>query len=166
MIGGEGQTYTVRAVAVDKAGNSATATATVTIDNTAPAGPVVSFRQNPVTGSPTLTWANVSGETYHVARTSSTGPGPKAFILPVTPDWTDPDTLPPGTYTYVVTATDSVGNSTSSAPAFGRRDRTQRHGAAVNLGHLADQYGAAPELAATGDVRRDRMEGLPRWGPS
>ena len=47
----------MRAVAVDKAGNSATATATVTVDNTAPAGPVVSFRQSPVTGSPTLAWA-------------------------------------------------------------------------------------------------------------
>ena len=35
----------------------------------------------------------------------------------MTPDWTDPDTLTPGTYTYVVTATDPAGNSTSSAPA-------------------------------------------------
>ena len=85
MLGGEGQTYTVRANAVDNAGNSATATVTVTVDNTAPAAPVSPSAQTPVAGSPTLSWANASGETYHVARTSSTGPGPKAFSAPVTP---------------------------------------------------------------------------------
>ena len=32
----------------------------------------------------------------------------------MTPDWTDPDTLPPGTYTYVVTAIDLAGNPADS----------------------------------------------------
>ncbi|MDX6599258.1 MAG: hypothetical protein QOE87_3145, partial [Gaiellales bacterium] len=55
--------------------------------------------------------------TYTVARTSSTGPGPRAFAGTVTPNWTDPDTLPPGTYTYVVTATDLAGNPAPSQTA-------------------------------------------------
>jgi fibronectin type 3 domain-containing protein len=117
VIGVEGGTYIVRAHAVDRAGNpSADSTVQVVIDNTGPGAPAVTFLQNPVTGSPTLVWAAQSGETYTVARTSSTGPGPKAFGS-VTPNWTDPDTLTPGTYTYVVTAFDSAGNPTASAPA-------------------------------------------------
>ncbi|MDX6631929.1 MAG: hypothetical protein QOH00_4175 [Gaiellales bacterium] len=115
-IGAEGGTYVVRAHAVDRAGNAADDTATVVIDNTGPGAPAVTFLQNPVTGSPTLVWTARSGETYTVARTSSTGPGPKAFGT-VMPNWTDPDTLTPGTYTYVVTAFDSAGNPTASGPA-------------------------------------------------
>ena len=51
--------------------------------------------------------------TYTVTRTSSTGPGPRTFAGAAMPHWTDPETPPPpGTYTYVVTATDLAGNAT------------------------------------------------------
>jgi hypothetical protein len=116
IIGTEGGTYTVRAHAIDKAGNAADDTVTVVIDNTGPAPPAVTFMQNPVTGSPTLVWTAAPNVAYAVARTSSTGPGPKSFSS-VMPNWTDPDTLTPGTYTYVVTAFDSAGNPSASAPA-------------------------------------------------
>jgi hypothetical protein len=107
-------TYTLTATAVDGAGNSTATPVSITVDNTAPAPPGLSFKDAVVAGSPTLVWQPNAGETYHVARTS---PVLKSFALPVTPDWTDPDTLAPGTYTYVVTATDLAGNSTASAPA-------------------------------------------------
>jgi hypothetical protein len=115
VVGTNGQTYIVRADAVDNAGNTATTTASVTIDNTPPAAPVVSATPT-VTGSPLLSWATVAGEAYTVARTSATGPGPKTFASSAAGTWSDPDTLPPGTYTYVVTATDLASNSTPSAP--------------------------------------------------
>jgi hypothetical protein len=109
--------YTLTATAVDAAGNqSTTAPIVVTVDNTPPGAPVVHPFQSPTTGSPILMWTAVQGETYHVARTSSTGPGARAFTDPAAPGWQDPDTLPVGTYTYVVTATDPVGNAASSAP--------------------------------------------------
>jgi hypothetical protein len=108
--------HTLTAVATDAAGNPSSTILTVNVLNTPPSGPAVSALQPVVTGSPTLMWPTASGITYTVARTSSTGPGPHAFTDPVTPNWTDPDTLMPGTYTYVVTATDNAGNSTPSAP--------------------------------------------------
>jgi hypothetical protein len=108
-----GQTYTIRAVAIDAAGNTATTTESVTVDNTPPAAPAVSAAPV-VTGSPLLTWPVVAGETYTVARTSTTGPGPKTFPSSAIGTWSDPDTLPPGTYTYVVTATDAALNTAAS----------------------------------------------------
>ena len=111
-IGVSGQTYIVRAHATDNAGNTADSTVTVLVDNTPPAAPTdVHPFQSPTTGSPILLWTAVPGVTYHVARTSSTGPGPRNFTDAAAPGWQDPDTLPPGTYTYVVTAADLVGNS-------------------------------------------------------
>ena len=109
--------YVIHADATDAAGNPGSATHPVTVDNTAPGKPQVHALQSPVAGSPTLSWIPVAGETYHVARTSSTPPGAKTFPGTVMPDWTDPDQLSPGTYTYVVTATDSAGNSAASATA-------------------------------------------------
>jgi hypothetical protein len=115
VLGPDGGTFVVRAHAIDRAGNPQDATITVVTDNTGPTAPVIRFLQNPVTGSPTLLWDG--NDTFHIARTSSTGPGPHSFPQTVTSNWTDPDTLTPGTYTYVLTATDGVGNSTPSAPA-------------------------------------------------
>jgi hypothetical protein len=116
VIGAGGGTYTVRAHAIDRAGTPADVTAVVTIDNTPPTAPTVQPLQSPSTGSPILVWTAEAGVTYHVARTSSTGPGPRAFADPAAPFWQDPDTLPPGAYTYVVTATDAAGNPAASAP--------------------------------------------------
>jgi fibronectin type 3 domain-containing protein len=109
-------TYAVNALATDNLGTSKTVTIHVNVDNTAPAAPHVTAAQSPVAGSPTLVWSSNLGEAYHVSRTSATGPGPKNFPDPVMPPFTDPDTLPPGTYTYTVTANDSVGNASTSAP--------------------------------------------------
>ena len=113
-LGVSGQPYTVRATATDSAGNTGVATVGVTVDNTPPAAPGVAPLQSPVAGSPTLTWQPAGGVTYTVARTSTTGPGPRSFAGSAVPNWTDPDTLPPGTYTYVVTATDLAGNAAAS----------------------------------------------------
>ncbi len=113
-----GQQYVVRATATDAAGNPAT----TTVDrdrrqHAARAPPASTPLQSPVAGSPTLTWPTAAGLTYTVARTSSTGPGPRTFAGAAMPHWTDPEhPLPPGTYTYVVTATDLAGNATDSAP--------------------------------------------------
>ena len=41
----------------------------MTVDNTAPAAPVVTPLQSPVAGSPTLSWPTTPGRTYTVART-------------------------------------------------------------------------------------------------
>jgi hypothetical protein len=101
--------HTVTATATDAAGNVASASAAVTVDDVPPAAPSVSALQSPVAGKPTLLWQNVAGETYTVSR----GGGPASD--PATSPWTDPATLAPGTYGYVVTATDAAGNQASSA---------------------------------------------------
>ena len=115
VLGGDGA-HTVRAHAVDMLGHAADDTVVVTVDNAPPAAPVVTPLQSPVAGSPTLSWQPAQNVTYTVRRTSSTGPGPRTFSGTVTPNWTDPDTLTPGTYTYVVTATDPAGNPSDSQP--------------------------------------------------
>jgi hypothetical protein len=107
-IGADGQAYTVRATATDALGNVSNAIATVTIDNSAPAAPVITA-QSPVAGRPTLSWATHPNETYSVSRNGSVV-DPTAM-----PPWTDPATLAPGTYQYVVRATDTAANSSASA---------------------------------------------------
>jgi hypothetical protein len=115
VTGASGVTYTVRAHAVDRAGNPADDTVQVIVDNAPPASPAVSIIQNPVPGSPTLHWPLIpDAVSYSVTRTSASA-ATKTFPAPVMPDWTDPDALAPGTYTYVVTATDAAGNTSSSA---------------------------------------------------
>ena len=104
----DGSSYDVKAVAVDKAGNSSTALAHVTVDNTPPPVPTVSAT-SPVAGSPTLSWPSHPGETYKISRD-----GTSLGVVPPQP-WTDPAVLAPGTYHYVVTATDEAGNATRSA---------------------------------------------------
>jgi hypothetical protein len=105
-----GGTFTVTATAVDKAGNTATDSVQVTADNTPPQAPNV-FAQTPVAGSPTLVWNAVPGESYTISRdTAQVATGLTAG------QWTDPATLQPGTYAYVVTAIDGAGNATASQP--------------------------------------------------
>jgi hypothetical protein len=98
-------TYLMHAVAVDNLGTSATATISVTVDNTAPAAPSVTAVQNPVAGSPTLVWATPPNQTFSVYRNGT------LIQDTVVPPWTDPGTLVPGTYDYGVTARDAVGNT-------------------------------------------------------
>jgi hypothetical protein len=107
-LGVNGSSYDVRAVAFDNAGNSSTALAHVTIDNTPPPLPIVSAT-SPVAGSPTLSWPSNPGETYTISRN-----GTSLGVVPPQP-WTDPAALAPGTYHYVVTAIDAAGNASSSA---------------------------------------------------
>jgi hypothetical protein len=99
--------YTLRAVAVDRANNTSLTTIAITVDNTAPPAFSV-FAPSPVVGSPTLSWSFSQSFTYTVTRDGVAVGGV------VTPPWTD--TNPgAGTHTYVVTATDSALNSTSAS---------------------------------------------------
>jgi hypothetical protein len=109
-LGSDG-THTLHATAIDGAGNaSPTTTMQVAVKNSLPAPPAVSA-QSPVAGRPTLTWPTALGESYDILRDGSF----KAGNL-TAGQWTDQDALPPGTYVYVVTATDAANHTTSSAP--------------------------------------------------
>jgi hypothetical protein len=104
-------THTLSATATDVARNPpATTTMQVAVKNSVPGAPVISA-QSPVAGKPTLTWATALGESYNIFRDGAF----KAGNLTAGP-WTDQDALPPGTYVYVVTATDAANHTTSSAP--------------------------------------------------
>ena len=101
-------TYTLRAVATDRADNQATTDVAVTIDNIAPDKPVLSA-PSPVAGPPTLFW-DAQGFTYTVSRDGS-----PLGAIPATGSWTDPINPGVGLHTYVLTATDGALNSTSSS---------------------------------------------------
>ena len=89
-----------------RSGNVSTVTAAVTIDNSAPAGPVIT--RSPRWPGARRSLGDTCGETYSVSRNGTSSPH-------ATPPWTDPATLAPGTYQYVVRATDTAGNSAVSA---------------------------------------------------
>ena len=67
--------------------------------------------QSPTTGSPILLWT--AGYGRDLPRCAHEFDRAWAEELPhaATSGWQDPDTLAPGTYTYIVTATDAAGNA-------------------------------------------------------
>ena len=100
-------TYTVSATAIDAAGNQSVTSQVVAVDNSGPVAPAVTA-PSPVAGKPTLFWPTVAGDTYAVSRNG-------VSLGTVSQPWTDPAEPVPGTYRYVVTAIDPVGNTTQSA---------------------------------------------------
>ena len=101
--------YTLRAVAVDRANNTSEATIPVTVDSTPPPAFQV-FAPASVPGGPTLSWSLPGGPyTFTITRDGVAIPGS------VTSPWTDLSNPAPGQHSYVVTATDAAGNTASAS---------------------------------------------------
>ena len=159
---GERPAYTVRATATDSAGNTASTTVAVTVDNTPPAAPARSSLRSPVAGEPDAHVAAAAGDDLHGRARRARPARPRTFAGAAVPHWTDPTRCRPGTYTYVVTATDLAGNAAASAtvsvvviPPSATAPRALSAKSPTNAV-------APPDLAATGDVRRHELAGLPR----
>lgn len=132
-LSSDGQGQVVTGTAVDKAGNSATATVTVNLDQTAP----------------TVTYSVYSGITYTVDQQIDIA-CTAADTLSGLSSNTCQDIVGPaysfglGTHTYSATAIDKAGNSTTTSVSFTVVDNTQ------SLGNLTTQFTAtAPAGTAT-----------------
>ncbi|MDT4944162.1 MAG: acid phosphatase type 7 [Pseudonocardiales bacterium] len=114
-------TYTV--VAFDSAGNSASASVTVTPDWTPPTAPSGVRAVATSTSSATINWTAstdaVGVTSYRVTRTDSAGT--KTTIATVAPDSpptaTDAAGVPGASYSYSVTAQDAAGNTSAAGTA-------------------------------------------------
>ncbi|WP_238179899.1 tandem-95 repeat protein, partial [Methylobacterium oxalidis] len=120
-------TYTLTAVATDKAGNTATSTFKGVLDSVAPSAPTLTVKDDKgtvVTNTPDNT-LHVSGkaETNSAVvvswKDAAGNTGTLTPIVAANGTWTvDTGTLAAGKYTFTATATDLAGNVSKASPAF------------------------------------------------
>jgi hypothetical protein len=102
--------YVLRAVAVDRADNASETTIPVTVDSTPPPAFQI-IAPASVPGGPTLSWSLPGGPyTFTITRDGAAVDPPV-----VTSPWTDLGNPAPGLHSYVVTATDTAGNTASAS---------------------------------------------------
>ena len=145
--------HTLTGTASDVAGNVGTVTISVTVDNTPPEAFAITA-PSPVSGRPTLSWP-AGPYTYTVRRD-----GGDAQTVELDP--LDRPGEPGRRIAHLRRHCDRRRPEHAHGDRDRARDRGDRDAAALAHGALADQRGAASDVAEAVDVRRHALAGLAR----